>query len=300
MELLHIGVVERETGVPRDVLRVWERRYRFPRPRRDKLGDRVYTRAQVEKLQLIRRLMDAGHRAGEVVGRSGPELLALLRRAPRRCASTPARSGGCSSSLPRAAAPSCARHSSAHCRPRASRRSSAKCWRRSTPRWAAPGRPAACRSTGSTSIPSWCKCSCAKPSRQLPISRRAPCVLLTTLPGEQHELGLLMLQALYRSAGVQTVLLGTQTPRDQIVDAARVHAADAVAVSFSSAFPRHRLQREVRELRQALPARIDVWMGGDGVKRLRGRIPGIRAGRSLPDALALPEAWKAGQKVDAR
>src|SRR5688500_271190 len=86
METLHIGVVERETGVPRDVLRVWERRYRFPRPRRDKLGDRVYTRAQVDKLQLIRRLMDAGHRAGEVVGRSAPELLALLKEnaAPAR------------------------------------------------------------------------------------------------------------------------------------------------------------------------------------------------------------------------
>ena len=86
MEAIYIGAVERETGVPRDVLRVWERRYRFPRPRRYKLGDRVYTRAQVEKLQLIRRLMDAGYRAGEVVGRSGPELRALLEEssAPAR------------------------------------------------------------------------------------------------------------------------------------------------------------------------------------------------------------------------
>jgi MerR family transcriptional regulator, light-induced transcriptional regulator len=301
METLHIGAVERETGVPRDVLRVWERRYRFPRPRRDKLGDRVYTRAQVEKLQLIRRLMDAGHRAGEVVGRSGPELRALLEEstAPAREHSgtiarllelaAEGRSGALRASLERALQASSGL-------PAFLGEVLAPLNTAVGTAWAAGRLPVHMEHLYTEVVQVLLRETIA----ELPISGREPRVLLTTLPAEQHELGLLMLEALYLSAGVHTVLLGTQTPRDEIVEAVRFHAADAVALSFSSAFPRHRLQREVRELRQALPAGIELWMGGAAVKRLRGRIPGTRVGRSLPDALALPEAWRAARKAHAR
>src|SRR2546429_6664813 len=37
-----ISAVERETGLAKDTLRVWERRYGFPRPERDSAGDRRY------------------------------------------------------------------------------------------------------------------------------------------------------------------------------------------------------------------------------------------------------------------
>ena len=47
---LPISVVERETGIPKDLLRMWERRYGFPEPARDAQGDRVYPREQVDKL----------------------------------------------------------------------------------------------------------------------------------------------------------------------------------------------------------------------------------------------------------
>jgi methanogenic corrinoid protein MtbC1 len=271
VETLHIGAVERETGVPRDVLRVWERRYRFPRPRRDKLGDRVYTRAQVEKLQLIRRLMDAGHRAGEVVGRSGPELRALLKQSTAPAREQP----GATARLLELAAEgrsavlraSLERSLQASGLPAFLGEVLAPLNTAVGTAWAAGRLPIHMEHLYTEVVQVLLRESIA----ELPTPRSEPCVLLTTLPAEQHEIGLLMLQALYLSAGVQTVLLGTQTPRDQIVDAARFHAADAVALSFSSAFPRHRLQREVRELRQALPAAVELWMGGAAVKRLRGR-----------------------------
>ena len=65
---LGISAVERDTGLSKDTLRVWERRYGFPRPVRDALGERTYPVEQVDRLRLIRRLMDAGHRPGKVVG----------------------------------------------------------------------------------------------------------------------------------------------------------------------------------------------------------------------------------------
>src|SRR5258707_8581705 len=47
---LPISAVERETGLAKDTLRVWERRYGFPRPERDSAGDRRYPADQVRQL----------------------------------------------------------------------------------------------------------------------------------------------------------------------------------------------------------------------------------------------------------
>ena len=64
---LPIAAVERDTGLSKDTLRVWERRYGFPCPERDGAGDRLYPPEQVARLHTIRRLMDAGHRPGRIV-----------------------------------------------------------------------------------------------------------------------------------------------------------------------------------------------------------------------------------------
>ena len=63
-----IAAVERDTGIGKDTLRVWERRYGFPQPGRDNFGERSYPLAQVEKLRIIKRLLDAGHRPGQPSG----------------------------------------------------------------------------------------------------------------------------------------------------------------------------------------------------------------------------------------
>ena len=39
---LTIAAVERDVGLSKDVLRVWERRYGFPVPERDANGERLY------------------------------------------------------------------------------------------------------------------------------------------------------------------------------------------------------------------------------------------------------------------
>ena len=64
---LSIAAVERDTGLSKDTLRVWERRYGFPTPGRDTLGERAYPLEQVEKLR--------GHVEGVVVGSALVEVL---------------------------------------------------------------------------------------------------------------------------------------------------------------------------------------------------------------------------------
>ena len=72
---LNIAAVERDTGLSKDTLRVWERRYGFPTPARDANGDRLYALEQVEKLRLIRRLLDQGRRPAKIVARTTEELM---------------------------------------------------------------------------------------------------------------------------------------------------------------------------------------------------------------------------------
>src|SRR6476646_9307924 len=72
-----IAAVERDVGLSKDVLRVWERRYGFPAPNRDPNGERVYPVGQVLRLRLIKRLMDKGLRPGRLMAASVEELEAL-------------------------------------------------------------------------------------------------------------------------------------------------------------------------------------------------------------------------------
>ncbi|HRH92850.1 MAG TPA: MerR family transcriptional regulator, partial [Agitococcus sp.] len=70
--LLPINAVERETGISKELLRMWERRYGFPQPQRDAQGDRVYPTEQINKLRIIRRLLDAGFRPSKVINLEMP------------------------------------------------------------------------------------------------------------------------------------------------------------------------------------------------------------------------------------
>lgn len=65
-----INVVEKETTISKYLLRMWERRYTFPRPERDAKGERVYTNEDVEKLKLIKRLMEEGYRPSKIINQS--------------------------------------------------------------------------------------------------------------------------------------------------------------------------------------------------------------------------------------
>ena len=74
---LSIASVERDTGIPKETLRVWERRYGFPAPVRDAQDDRVYSAEDLEKLRLIRRLIAVGHRPGKILNLDLQELVVL-------------------------------------------------------------------------------------------------------------------------------------------------------------------------------------------------------------------------------
>ncbi len=75
---LSIAEVERETGISKDTLRIWERRYQFPVPDRDSRGIRYYTQQHKDKLTLIKRLLDQGHKPSRILHLSLAELQSSL------------------------------------------------------------------------------------------------------------------------------------------------------------------------------------------------------------------------------
>ena len=123
-----------------------------------------------------------------------------------------------------------------------------------------------------------------------------PRVLLTTVPGEPHELGLLMVEALFALEGAQCVPLGVQMPLTEIANAATAHRADIVALSFSVAFPYRRIPALLDQLRTMLPESTSLWAGGSGVS-LAEAPEGITLMRSLDDGLAALAGWRADHSL---
>lgn len=279
----NIAAVERETGLGKDTLRVWERRYGFPHPLRDENGDRLYPAEQISRLRLIKRLMDRGHRPGKLVLAEESQLQVW---SAELAGMAPGGESANAADLPPGALARqsegmgevfdlLARHDAVGLRRVLSQmmaREGLQTFVLDTlPKlnvfvgegWASGQIEVFEEHLYTEQIQVLLRQAIAA----LPPGTRRPKVLLTTVPDEQHILGVLMLEALLTLRGMRCVSLGTQTPLAEIVAAVDAHRADAVALSFSAAFPARQLLPLVNQLRAALPRSVGMWVGGSGIDR---------------------------------
>ncbi len=323
--LLPIAAVERDTGLSKDTLRMWERRYGFPQPGRDAAGDRVYPQEQVQRLHAIRRLLDAGHRPGRVVALAPEALQALAEAAPlsapgnRAAAVQAARSV---QPLPTAPDPALvegyltliARHDVHQLRRALAQDALRLGLVAFVTQLVAPLNVAVGEAwmqgrfrVFEEHLYTECIAGVLRPaiaSIAAPQGRGAPRVLLTTVPQEAHALGLLMVEALLALEGCHCLSLGTQTPLGDIVRAAQVHDADVVALSFTAVLAAPAVLAALRDLRRQLPARTALWVGGTCPALYQRPLAGVLA---LSDIGMLPaevarwrsRAQQAGGQADA-
>jgi methanogenic corrinoid protein MtbC1 len=120
-------------------------------------------------------------------------------------------------------------------------------------------------------------------------------VLLTTFPGEQHGMGLLMVEALLVPEGAQCISLGVQTPIEDIRRAALALDAHVVALSFSAAFPLRQAGDGLAALRRQLPAKVALWAGGEMTRRIRKALPGVTLVPDIAATAGVLKAWRAQQ-----
>lgn len=74
------GTAARMAGLPVETLRVWERRYQISDTRRSSHGQRLYSAEQVERLALLKQLVDQGHGIGLLAGLSRQQLQLMLEQ----------------------------------------------------------------------------------------------------------------------------------------------------------------------------------------------------------------------------
>jgi methanogenic corrinoid protein MtbC1 len=93
---------------------------------------------------------------------------------------------------------------------------------------------------------------------------RGPLVVLATLPGESHGLGLQMAAVVLATAGCRLLYLGTEVPAPELMAVTRDLDARALGVSVSSATGGRAATRQIARLRALLPRRVALLVGGAG------------------------------------
>jgi MerR family transcriptional regulator, light-induced transcriptional regulator len=277
-----IGVVAKRTGLTLHVLRAWERRYGVVTPTRTAGGQRLYTDADMARLRLLRLVTEGGRNISQVAGLPDSE---LERLAAEHVGGTPASAQQLGAEGYRArsiAAASRLDGDSVHAtlmRAVVSLRpvefldevlmpllqEVGELWHE--------GRLSPAQehvvSMAARRVVSWLLDAYDAPAG-------APVVLVTTVAAEQHEFGALMVSVVALDMGWRVSYLGPSLPAVEIAVAALRVGAAVVAVSIVNTDDAAAL-REVTDVRAALPATVQVVVGGAGAATRRALLEGSGA-----------------------
>lgn len=297
--LLSIAAVERDTGLGKDTLRVWERRYGFPLPLRNTNGERLYTTEQVARLRLLKRLIDRGNRPSRIMHLDSDQLQqAVLAGGEGRARAV---AEPLSSELI-----GYLELCGLHCTDELRRALGQAMMRAGLRNFILDTVGPLTRAVGdyweqgrfevfeehlySEVIQNVLRVGIASIPRDE--ARARPRILLTTFPQEQHGLGLLMAEAIFALEGAQCLSLGVQTPVGDIANAAR--HADVVALSFSSGLHGNQVLDGLAELAAALPESTEIWGGGESAALARCALPNFHR-VDLVSAAARVAVWRSSR-----
>ena len=281
--------IERETGFGIGQLRKWRQRYGFPPMGATADGKAAYSRKTVDQLLLIKRLLEAGLRPGQVVGVTAGELekfkLALGLSVPVVC-----RDESRQALIEKLKLTDLAGFRALLAQERAKRTlldfvldtlgplmiDIGEAWRRAE-----------------IDIHHEHLCSffverlLHAEILKLPPKEDLPGIVLFALPpGEHHLLGLLMVEAALAEQGAKTINIGSDVPLNNLKLAAISCKADVVALSFSFFYPTRNVVPILRHLRRLLPLQMQIWAGGAGLAGIRKQPKGVRIISGIGEAIA--------------
>lgn len=309
-----IAEVERDTGIGKDTLRVWERRYGFPQPLRDSLGERLYPLDQIHKLRLIKRLMDTGHRPGKIVSQSVDQLQELLNG---MCLVK-----GAEDNTGHASEPSALDANAPWLRWLAEDRSDLikqalrqhiiKQGLGSTVEdlvaplcvyvgeaWLRGELSVYQEHLFSATLQQVLREAIASVEASSPTLGQHPRVLLATTPGEHHSLGLLMAECYLALESCARFELGSSTPVVEILQAIEHMNIDVLALSFSAYASRNDVISSLQQLIDGVPAGVEIWAGGSATALQSRSVPeGITVISRARDVAEHVNAWRTRHNTD--
>lgn len=267
-----IQVVSTRTGLSKDVIRIWERRYQAISPERTETGRRVYADADISRLLKLKMAMARGWRIGEIAQLSDSELeemlasdSALEKNGPEiipdpgpegvyleRCLSAietmdPVKLGSILASA-----------SVAMTLPLLLERLVAPLMTEIGRRWHTGRLRIGHEHMASSVIRSFLDNLRESANMQAD----GPTILVTTPSGQNHEMGALMAAVAAGAAGWRTIYLSPNLPAQDIVAAATQVEARAVALSLVYPADDPRIEGQLRFIADYLPSNTRMIVGG--------------------------------------
>jgi len=273
-----IKAASRMTGLTPDALRAWERRYKAVVPEREAKGRRLYSHDDIVRLELLKKASDNGHPIRLLAPLSNEQLQELLDEGPK--AGRPDRStdqiiedlldainrydvtqfertlGWIAATLPVKELITHVLH---------------PLLVEVGERWHEGRLSVAQEHTISSTLRNFIGAII----RLYPHHSTKHAIVFTTVSGERHEFGILMLYLYTASEGIRGHYLGPDVPPKEIANAAKETSSSVVALSsiYFGDDPQH-LDR-YRDLHRELEGQAEIWIGGAGASNVIENLPDV-------------------------
>lgn len=265
-----IKTVSEMTGIPKNTLIAWERRYAIVEPARSPSGYREYTEEDIEVLKRARELVQDGLRIGEVV-----RLLEKEQESAPEPAALPASDGAALGQIRVALQERLLDFDRAGAERLVYRllmvpferaideiyfpllREVGEAWDRDE-----------ITVVQEHYVTAFCREKLLVMLHSVQTAGKdAPEITCATPPGEHHELGLLALSLRLVLRGFRITYLGANVPTAQLCEHVSSRGADALCISMVHGRPQAEVVAYARDIRRRLPSAIPVAIGGRGVDR---------------------------------
>jgi len=290
--------IERRTGFGIEQLRKWRQRFGFPPAQYEVSGRAIYSGESVDRLLVIKRLLEAGLRPGQVVAKTAAENLRLA--ADLNLLKPDVDRSDATNALISLLGHSDSEAFKALLRKQRAKRTMLDFVQHTiTPlmigigdAWASGEIDVYHEHLCSSMIERYLIAETLKSKPKLAF----PVFLFALPPGERHQLGLLMVETVLAEAGAYIVNVGTDIPLNSLKLAAAECNADVVALTFSFSYPLRDVVPTLAHLRRLLPPRTLIWAGGAGLSQVK-RVPkGVQIMTHIDEAITgLGDLVRAGQ-----
>lgn len=292
-----IQSVARQTGLTPDVIRVWEKRYGAVSPERTPSNQRLYSEADITRLKLLKMAIGTGRRISAVAQLSDDQLKEITQAATpsdaspaQATAQTPAtqsptaQNGGDPAFQQRAIEAvltlDSVRLESLLLEALQKLGSVAFLSQAIYPfmaeigsQWQS-GRIRTCQEHfGSAHVRTFL----SRHVIEANLGNQGPTLVLGTMPGCSHEIGITMAALIASQNGWQSVYLGANVPPEEMAFAADMKAAKAVAVGISYPSNPAKVAEQLHQLRKTLDQSTPILAGGASLHLMTETLTSIQA-----------------------
>ncbi len=267
------------------VIRAWEKRYTVLTPERTPTNRRLYTEEDIEKLTLLRKSVEAGHKISHIAKLSVAELRSLAGAFPAMETSEETAENSEPASFLDECMLAIDRLDAEALENLLARASAMLGAMGMIDRVVVPllyymgngWREGHVRIADEHMATTVLRTHLMRTLSSFQPSLPAPCVVVSTSAGQHHEFGALLAAVSAALQGWRVLYIGTNTPAEEIAGA--VHRIGAQAVALSIVYPPDdaRLPDELLTLRRCLGKDIPILIGGRNTTAYKDTLTAIRA-----------------------